>query len=66
MTTPLIPSLVDEQLEEIEFAGKTKDIALRLAHRQGFTGNPARYGWVAPGIWLLRYQAAPSDRHANP
>jgi hypothetical protein len=57
MTTSPVKSLIDEQIEEIEFAGKTKDIALRLAERQGFTGNPFRYGWVAPGIWLLRYQA---------
>jgi hypothetical protein len=56
MTTSLVKTLIDEQLEEVEFAGKTKAIALRLAQRQGFTGDPARYGWVAPGIWLLRYR----------
>ena len=66
MSQPIVKTLIDEQLEEVEFAGKTKSIALRLAHRQGFTGDPARYGWVAPGIWLLRYRAAPGDRHARP
>lgn len=62
MTTSLYKSVVDEQIDEVEFAGKTRAIALRLARRQGFTGDPARYGWVAPGIWLLRFRAAPSPR----
>jgi hypothetical protein len=59
MSTPIVKSLIDEQLEEVEFAGKTKDIALRLAQRQGFKGDPSVAGWVAPGIWLLRYPALP-------
>ncbi|MBD1602540.1 hypothetical protein HAQ05_28150, partial [Pseudomonas sp. CA3A] len=50
MTTPIHKSLIDEQIEEIEFAGKTKASAVRLAKRCGFTGQPARYSWVAPGI----------------
>ncbi|MBD1602275.1 hypothetical protein [Pseudomonas typographi] len=57
MTTPIHKSLIDEQIEDIEFAGKTKASAVRLAKRCGFTGQPARYSWVAPGIWLLRYTA---------
>ncbi|MBK5416384.1 hypothetical protein [Pseudomonas sp. TH31] len=57
MSTAPVKSLIDEQLEEIEFAGKTKDSALRLAARQGFAGAPLQYGWVAPGVWLLRYKA---------
>jgi hypothetical protein len=65
MTTPIVPSLNDEQLEEVEFAGKTKEAAQKLAHRLGFDGPPARYGWVAPGIWLLRYRAPAGDRHAQ-
>jgi hypothetical protein len=65
MSTAPVKTLIDEQLDEVEFAGKTKDIALRLAQRQGFTGDPARYGWVAPGIWLLRYRAPLGDRHAS-
>lgn len=66
MSTAPVKSLIDEQLEEIEFAGKTKDLALRLAARQGFTGDPHRYGWVAPGIWLLRYRAPVQEaRHAQ-
>ncbi len=65
MSNPIVKSLIDEQLAEVEFAGKTKDIALRLAQRQGFTGDPARYGWVAPGIWLLRYRAPVGDHHAR-
>lgn len=64
MSTPIVKTLIDEQLEEVEFAGKTRDIAIRLARRQGFNGDPARYGWVAPGIWLLRYQAPPSSQHS--
>lgn len=64
MTTPLIPSLIDEQIAEIEFAGKTRDIAERLAQRQGFTGGPVRAGWVAPGIWLLRYPAPAPQQSA--
>jgi len=65
MSTPLYPSLADEQLEEVECAGKTKESAQRLAHRLGFDGPPARYGWVAPGIWLLRYQASTSSQHTQ-
>lgn len=57
MTTAPVKSLIDEQLDEVEFAGKTKEIALRLAKRQGFTNEPERHDWVAPGIWLLRYRA---------
>jgi len=64
MSNPIVKSLVDEQIEEVEFAGKTRAIAIRLARRQGFTGDPARYGWVAPGIWLLRFQA-PRAQHAQ-
>lgn len=64
MSTSPVKSLIDEQIEEIEFAGKTKESAVRLAQRQGFTGDPARYGWVAPGIWLLRY-SAPAPQHAQ-
>lgn len=60
MSTAPVCGLIDEQLNEIEFAGKTKALALRLAHRQGFNGAPSRAGWVAPGIWLLRY--LPEDR----
>lgn len=62
MTTSLYKSVIEEQVEEVEFAGKTRAIALRLARRQGFTEDPARYGWVAPGIWLFRFRAAPSPR----
>ncbi|PVZ19959.1 MULTISPECIES: hypothetical protein [unclassified Pseudomonas] len=57
MTTSPVKTLADEQLEEVEFAGKTKEAAQRLAQRLGFEGQPSRYGWVAPGIWLLRYPA---------
>jgi hypothetical protein len=57
MSTAPVKSLIDETIEEVEFAGKTKDLALRLAARQGFAGTPLRYGWVAPGVWLLRYKA---------
>jgi hypothetical protein len=63
MSQPIVKSLIDEQVEEVEFAGKTKESAQRLAQRLGFDGPPARYGWVAPGIWLLCYQAPTSPRH---
>ncbi|PBQ00295.1 hypothetical protein CCL17_16785 [Pseudomonas congelans] len=56
MSQPIVKFLLDEQLEEVEFAGRTKNLALRLAQRQGFTGAPTQYGWVAPGIWLLRFK----------
>lgn len=57
MSLAIVKSQIKEQIEEVEFAGKTRDIVLRLARCQGFAGDPARYGWVAPGIWLLRYHA---------
>lgn len=65
MSTAPVKTLIDEQLEEVEFAGKTKESAQKLARRLGFDGPPSRYGWVAPGIWLLRYHAPLGDRHAS-
>lgn len=62
MSTAPVKTLIDEELDEIEFAGKTKESALSLARRLGFDGPPARYGWVAPGIWLLRYPAPAEHR----
>ena len=64
MIIPIDQPLIDDQIEEIEFVGKTKDSALRLAQRQGFIGDPDRNSWVAPGIWLLRYRA-PTDHHLH-
>lgn len=57
-------TLVDDQFEEIEFAGRTKESAERLAARQGFSSEPDCAGWVAPGIWLLRY-SMPSVQHPS-
>jgi hypothetical protein len=57
MNLAIVNSLIEEQIEEVKFVGKMRNIALRLARCQGFAGDPARYGWVAPGIWLLRYHA---------
>jgi hypothetical protein len=58
MSLAIVKSLIEEQIEEqieerieeVNFAGKMRDIALRLARRQGFAGDPARYDWVAPGF----------------
>jgi hypothetical protein len=53
MSLAIVKSLIEEQIEEGEFGGKTRAIAPRLARRQGFAGDPARYDWVASGFWLL-------------
>jgi hypothetical protein len=42
---------------QVEFAGKTKVLAERLASRQGYGGEPEKAGWVAPGVWLLLYKS---------
>lgn len=57
MSQAIVNSLIEEQIEEVKFVGKMRNIALRLARRHGFAGDPARYHWVAPGFWLLRYHA---------
>jgi hypothetical protein len=57
MNLAIVNSLLEEQIEEVKFVGKMRNIALRLARRHGFAGDPARYHWVAQGFWLLRYHA---------
>ncbi|KTT33788.1 hypothetical protein SB18R_03100 [Pseudomonas oryzihabitans] len=58
MTTAPIPSIADDQLEEI--AGRTTEEALAHAERRGFTGFPYRASRElnAEGemLWVHRYR----------
>lgn len=58
MTTAPVPSITDDQLEEI--AGRTAEEALAHAERRGFTGFPYRASRElnAEGemLWVHRYR----------
>lgn len=72
MTTPLVPSIIDDQLNELDSydahvaVGVTPEAAIRAAEGLGLTGWPRSAGREHRGgrsIWVHRYER-PEVRHA--
>jgi hypothetical protein len=59
MTTPLIPSLTDEQLEEV--AGTDPADIIERAERLGFIGWPVKAYREQQGLWVHRYRREASN-----
>jgi hypothetical protein len=71
-STPLVPSIIDDQLNELdsydihEAVGETPEAAIRAAEGLGLTGWPRSAGREHRGgrsIWVHRYER-PEVRHA--
>lgn len=54
MTTPIVPSLIDEQLEEV--AGSDPADIIERAERLGFIGWPVKAYREQQGLWVHRYR----------
>lgn len=61
MSTPLIPSLIDEQLEEV--AGTDPADIIERAERLGIIGWPVKAYREQQGLWVHRYSK--DRRNAN-
>lgn len=59
MTTPIIPSLIDEQLEEV--AGTDPADIIERAERLGFIGWPVKAYREQQGLWVHRYRREASN-----
>ena len=71
MTTSLIPSIVDDQLAELdsydtqEAVGETPEAAIRAAEGLGLHGWPRSASREPGGLWVHRYaRPAQERRHA--
>lgn len=70
MTTPLIPSLVDDQLADLasydihEAVGETPEAAIRAAEGLGLHGWPRSASREPGGLWVHRYTRPKEVRHA--
>jgi len=53
MTTALVKSITDEQLEEV--AGRTLSEVIELAESLGYIGWPIKAGREQGGPWVHRY-----------
>ena len=68
MTTPLIPSLVDDQLAELgsydiqEAVGETPEEAIRAAEGLGLHGWPRSASREPGGLWVHRYTRPTQER----
>ena len=69
-TTPPIPSIVDDQLAELDsydahvVVGKTPEAALRAAQGLGLEGWPRSASREPGGLWVHRYTRPKEVRHA--
>lgn len=70
MTTALIPSLVDDQLAELdsydiqEAVGETPEAAIRAAEGLGLHGWPRSASREPGGLWVHRYTRPKEACHA--
>ncbi|RMN20769.1 hypothetical protein ALQ64_02370 [Pseudomonas cannabina] len=61
MSTPIVPSLIDEQLAEV--AGTDPADVIKRAERLGFIGWPIKSYREPRGLWVHRY--CKDQRNAN-
>ena len=54
MSTPIVPSLIDEQLEEV--AGTDPADIIERAERLGIIGWPVKAYREQQGLWVHRYR----------